>query len=277
MNPKILNQTSSSVPACTVFNGSLVMAYTGTNKFLNVMAAPNLDLQFSNLVTLDDASAFGPAVAARATSVCVAWKGLDKNGSINVLTSPDLKRFENKQTFPDSSLFGPSMTFWNDRFYLAWVGTDADQLINIRSSADGISWSGGEIVGQSSSAQVALAATGSALVLVWRGLDGRLNIMQSSNGKIWSAPRTIFSVAFDFTPAVAARGSSLTLAYAGQDAGHTLNSGVTELGSSGFRNATIHTGETTNSGAALVSFMDRCLMAWTGTDSSAHLNILDVT
>ncbi len=79
------DETTENTPSLAWLDGSLYMAWAGTqNGWLNIVSSADL-VHFSKKTTLDDSSSHSPAIAAFNNKIWLAWKGTDVKSRPNVM------------------------------------------------------------------------------------------------------------------------------------------------------------------------------------------------
>jgi hypothetical protein len=136
-----LSYQSVDTPALTVFNGQVVMAYTGTdsNHRLNY-AVSNDGVTFTQVSDGSNRAASGPGIATFGAKTYAAFTGINDH-RINIYSSTDGQHYSG-QSVPNANWNSPwrlSMASGGGYIYLAWLGYDNNIYI-IRSS-NGTSWS----------------------------------------------------------------------------------------------------------------------------------------
>src|SRR3569833_115721 len=145
----IVRQTSSAVslsfqstdtPALTVFNGQVVMAYTGTDSNHRLIYAVSSDgVTFTQVSDPNNRAASGPGIAAFAGKTYAAFTGINDH-RINIYSSTDGQHYSG-QSVPIANWNSPwrvTMASGGGFIYLAWLGYD-NNIYVIRSS-NGSQW-----------------------------------------------------------------------------------------------------------------------------------------
>lgn len=123
-----------------------------------------------------------PALAGFRGKLVIAWTGEDGGHHLNVMASPDGKRWGDypdyaKQTLPyDVSDAGPSLAAFGGRLYLAYTGQDTH--LYLIPSDDGIHFHPEQRIrlAQTSIAAPSIAARGGEFFLVWTGTDSKRKV-----------------------------------------------------------------------------------------------------
>jgi hypothetical protein len=135
-----LSYQSIDTPALTVFNGQVVMAYTGTDSNHRLNYAVSSDgVTFTQVADNANRAASGPAIAAFGAKTYAAFTGINDH-KINIYSSTDGQHYSG-QSVPNGTWNSPwriSMASGGGYIYLAWLGYDNNIYI-IRSS-NGTSW-----------------------------------------------------------------------------------------------------------------------------------------
>jgi len=272
-----LVETSRVTPGLAVIGNRLALAWTGTDNpgHLNIMTMED-EFQFSGKSILYETSFDGPAIAAGPDRLFIAWTGTDADHHLNVMSTTDCRTFGAKVSLDETSPFGPAVAWMNGYLYLAWVGTDHNRSLNVMSSNDGVTW-GNKVVldDESSDSQIGLCSANGRLYLIWQGTDSNssINVLESTDGKTW-ANKTVLPESTDHTPA-AVMGSDLVLAWTGRDSNHSLNRMRSTSGPSGFGQKLVFH-ELATAGVALANFKGKNFIAWGGTDSAHHINVMEI-
>lgn len=289
--PQISAQTfgefSIQTPALANFNGTIYLAWAGTDLGHTLNIAFFMDESFTTPVTPFKGGVNtndGVALAAFNGRLYLGWTGTDPGHTLNIASSADGISWDPPATpFKgpgQNSDWGPALASFNGRLYLAWTGTDSGHTLNVASSTDGVHFGSPALPfrgdGRNSDSAPALAAGGTPekLFLAWTGTDTQhhINVAASTDGASFSF-LFIGQGAFQ-GPALAAfapADNRLLLAWAGTDPKHTLNQAAltTETGALTFL---AQSGASNLGPAAVVSSDDAYHIAWIGTDSMKSLN-----
>lgn len=126
-------ETSDAAPALLSVNGILFLAWKGVgNNQLNA-AQVSLDAAgavqgFASKVTLGETSSAGPALAADASRLVLAWKG-SGNANLNVMASANNgQSFAGKFLSAETSNTAPGLASFNGSLFLGWTGVGNNQL-----------------------------------------------------------------------------------------------------------------------------------------------------
>jgi hypothetical protein len=187
-----LGEMSKAGPALISHSGRLFLAWKGSgNDKLNVAkvilfasTAGTFGIEgLEAKVTLGEMSQAGPALASHDGRLFLAWKGIDDK--INLMFSDDAgATFRSKKTLGETSSHAPALTSQNGRLFLTWKGlgnTDLNLLVSDDNAATfhgkprvsavpkAPSHGGGYRATEASSAALALASNGEALIWAWKG------------------------------------------------------------------------------------------------------------
>jgi hypothetical protein len=161
------NGQSTSVtplpPALATIPTGLAMAWTGTDRRLNVMGLPGSHLQH---VLLDERSNLGPALAASDTEVALVWVGSDRR--LNLVRGGMNGSFGPPFTFEQKTSFSPAACYAGPNLVLAWTGTD--RRPNLALVQPGVPVQP-LILPEPSSRETRLLSLGNEIVLGWRNGD----------------------------------------------------------------------------------------------------------
>ena len=112
---------SAHAPALCAHQGSLVLAWTGTDGHINLLARP--ESPHGEPVRLDPTwSQCMPALCSHQGSLVLAWTGTD--GYINLLTGPENPHGEPVRLQEARSQCAPALCSYQGSLVLAWRGTD---------------------------------------------------------------------------------------------------------------------------------------------------------
>ena len=269
-----LPESSNAAPALADFESQhLVMAWTGTDGRLNVMASVD-GRAFGGKVTLAETGSDGPALAVGNGKLFLGWAGTDfPNHHLNVISSTDLHNFGDKVTIGETSPYAPALAFGNGRLFIAWAGTDFPKHhLNVMSSTDGRNFGNKVTLGETSGAAPSLAFIDGTLFVMWRGdgLDQTLNIMQSGDGKNFS--NKVTSPESSFHAPAMLKQTQLWLTWTGRDIKQSLNlmTGVQPSALGGVETFA----DTSLAAPAMATFKSGVYIGWTGTDlPGRHLNV----
>jgi hypothetical protein len=205
-NPKLtLPWQCSFAPAMVAWNGRLIMAFVGTDGFLNVaditgILEPNFQIPATT-------SLKGMGTVAASPSLCVYGNQLylaftDMTQSVNVITSLDGVKFAVDVPGPGQKAMGsPSIASWAGTLWLAWTGTDTRlNLLAYLGAAKGRP----KLVAQEAShvgPALCPDIQGGMLHYAWTGTDAHLNLVSTGDGESLS-PKVISPQKSNVTPAV---------------------------------------------------------------------------
>ena len=183
---------------------------------------------------------------------------------------------------PETSHFAPALASVSGRgpglsYVLAWTGTDGQAKLNTsHSDTSGTVWDktivrdpGGQ-GWESSGAAPALVQHNGILFLCWTDLQGRLQLMSSTdNGRTWSAKQPIAQESSIAGPALATYDGDLVVAWTGTDGAGTVC--IATSGDDGQSWAKVVLPEWSIAGPALTSYIDGAgftylFVGFTGTD-----------
>jgi len=225
------NETSWHGPSLAAGLGRIFMAWTGTDRRLNVHTS-NDCVNWFNKKTLDETSDHAPALAFGNGKLFLAWTGTDADRSLNVISSTDGLTWGNKVTLGDSSPNAPGLAFFDGTLFLLWCGTDANHKLNIMQSPVGVNWSNKVTLSDASDSAPAMAVDGGGPFLCWRGRGNQLlNQMTPGDSNIqhFTDKRTFYDMAID-RPALAEFKNRMYVAWPGTDNPSHLNVAVLSLG-----------------------------------------------
>jgi hypothetical protein len=135
-----LSYQSTDTPALTVFNGQVVMAYTGTDSNHRLNYAISSDgVTFTQVSDPNNRAASGPGITTFGGKTYAAFTGINDH-RINIYSSTDGLHYSN-QSVPNGNWNSPwrvTMASGGGFIYLAWLGFD-NNIYVIRSS-NGTSW-----------------------------------------------------------------------------------------------------------------------------------------
>ena len=137
------------------------------------------------VLTLNETSPAGPALASLNGALYLAWAGT-RNGKLNIMTSTDAgASFGHLVTSAQTSPAAPGLCAGPDGVFITWAGTGNTKLNVAPVNLDaGVATGIGTplTLDQTSPAAPALAAASGALYLAWAGTrNGKLNIMTSTD------------------------------------------------------------------------------------------------
>jgi hypothetical protein len=278
-------QYSIQTPALASFNGTIYIAWAGTDPGHTLNVAHAVNGAFTTPVTPfkgGNNTNDGPALVAFNGRLYLAWTGTDSGHTLNVASSPDGVSFDPPVTpykgQGQNSDWGPALASFNGRLYLAWTGTDSGHTLNVASSPDGVNFDAPALpfrggVNTDSAPALAVGGTPEELFLAWTGTDPNhhINVAASTNGVSFSS-LFIGQGAFQ-GPALAGLAPTddlLFLFWSGTDPNHTLNGAylTTDTGT-----LTIVTqGGASKLGPAVATLDDVVYQAWIGTDPKMSIN-----
>jgi hypothetical protein len=179
-NKVTLGDTTFHRPALTVYNGQIVLAWTGTDsaRRLNIIRSRN-GTTWTGKLTLGDTSINGPDLCALGGSMLLTWTGTDAGRRLNVMAFNGAAWF-NKVTLGENSIAGPSIENVGGNVILSWTGTDARNSLNTLRSTNGVNYFGKRTYGDTSSYGPTVNGMQGAPVITWTGKDAAqsLNVMR---------------------------------------------------------------------------------------------------
>lgn len=183
-NKKTLGETSPCGISLTRFNDKFVVAWTGTGQGnLNVMQSQD-GIKWTDKTSLSETSESAPAIVALDDKLYLAWRGKGNN-KLNIILSEDGLTWNNKRTLDETTTSGPSLVGLDEStVLLGWRGVGNNALNLIQVSSD-LSTSNKATLVDSTNTRLCLSNQENRLYCAWRGMDGALNVLQSSDGKNW--------------------------------------------------------------------------------------------
>ena len=294
----IMSDTSVDAPALwTAETGSVrgALGWAGTDPAHHLTVMTSSDgVGWGNKTILSETSAFRPGVArtgsSTSDSTIVVWTGTDPNRSLNVLVGVPPAPSSKLILWTENSPTGPAVAFMNGSVYLVWAGTDGGHTLNIDQIAIGGALTVTNKVtlwgsGATSSPMVVYDPNGQRLMMTWTGLDGRVRVAYSTDGKNWAQPSASPMAEWsDASPMVmSATGLNVTsslaryfVAWRGVDLAHSINVKYTTAfpqWPNTFEKATLNE---QSFGGPLVGYVGaggQMILVWTGTDLAHHLNV----
>jgi hypothetical protein len=274
----VIPQTTQQMPSLAAFNGSLYLAWAGTDSshHLNIASSTN-GTTFGTPTVLSNtaASDTGPAIAVFNNLLYIGWQGGD--GVLNVISSSDGVNFGSQQELSSYvSTCSPALAATSTVIYLAYC---SGGVVEIISSVDGVNWSSPtNTQNDVTAASPALAISGSDLVLAYYN-----NFLGQT--LIWSVPAT------SSLPGPNDGWANIVVAGGGGGGpGLASYNGLLYLGLSGsssdvftyqaggqfVSNDDLGTSVDSATNPALAFLGSHLFYAWKGTDNPAHLNIVEV-
>jgi len=173
-----LGETSFHSPALAYSGHSLFLAWTGTDRRLNVarLAATGANFgQILSKVTLNETSDQAPALAAVGQTLYLAWSGTNSQHNLNVIESVNGgDSWQGKATLNETTAMQPALAIHprSRAVYLAWTGTDSAHHLNYLIARLGSTvFSQKQTIDQTSSAGPALAEFQDVMYVSWSGTD----------------------------------------------------------------------------------------------------------
>jgi len=164
-------ETIALPPSVTGCGERLYLAWTGTDRALNVLAvrpSPN-----ATKVTLKQRSSESPSlIASPRASLVLAWTGTDRH--VNLLSMADGWSGGPVRLPAAKTGAAPAVCSHNGSLIVAWTGSD--RRVNLLTAADG--WSGAPVRLEDAKTDhaPAVCSHNGSLVLAWIGTDYRLNL-----------------------------------------------------------------------------------------------------
>ena len=299
----ILGDTSIDGPAVWTSNPAAprlglasVLAWTGTGVYhtLNILRSGD-GVTYGGKENFAESSNTRPAVAAQGTptTIVLAWTGIDARHTLNLLCQGpacgSAAGGYKKLILGDWSVASPALVRFGSGYLLAWAGTDARHTLNVlpfslTTSGSGFRLGAKRILSPFSAAatpSLALNPRNNQLLLSWPAMSParQLSFATSGDGVTWSGAQTVDADTSAAGPSGFAiadtRMPAYWMAWTGDDAGRSLNVRLT----SSFPQWPL-SGKATLSDTALgapalgyVGEIGKTLLAWTGTDTTHHLNV----
>lgn len=224
--------------------------------------------------------AFVENKAASGLRVLVSDQGVDPPASYQVLT----------RNLPDFSAETPAIIARDGTAYLAWVGTDEAHTLNVMTadltSSRPFVDRKTVLPGRTSDAGPALAWHRDRLVLAWKGADGRVWLMSSSDGSRFDDAAALPDISTKAAPALASHDGRLFLAWV--DSAGVVNVGPLDGLDKVASRATLELQDV--EGIAMASAGDDLALAWVtdyntlglaasadGSSFSEHLTVPSAT
>jgi hypothetical protein len=279
VSPVRLEETSDYGPALASLDGRLYLAWTGTDKRLNLISSTDSGVTFGPKVIYPEQSLGARALCALQGDLYWAWTGLDGT----------LYFGNNKDKFPmnESSPYSPALASLarplslNGRFYLAWSGNDNALNLKVWQS-DGTSTNNQRYPETLTAAAPALTVMCDDLYIAWRGADndqlhvGHVVFVMEQPWVI--ADEVTFPYTSKNTPALASIGDDVnnaTLYLAWTDGNNALNLRSSSNYGKTFDNEFSLVPAKSKAAPALGTLKDSLFVAWTDV-SDNHLNVAHV-
>jgi hypothetical protein len=285
-----LGETALGGPAMINRNGhDLVLGWSGTDNpsHLNVILSGD-GLNWGSKATIAHeatrnalALTFNASEPPKGRSF-IAWTGTDHR--LNVISTQDegLHNWGNKHTLNEESNHGPALQMYNGRLFIAWTGTD-DRL-NVMSSTDlGATWQNKRTLGETSHTEPALGIFNGRLILMWSGTDSNhhLNFIESSNGGLTWGHKVTIPDTSDYHSAIAVGVDHVPYFCWAGVGNEQINLLHSENGkTNGFKASPNYKRtfrDTAANGPCVCEFKGKMFIGWTGTDSSHHVNVAQLS
>jgi hypothetical protein len=282
-NKVTLGEMSQYGPCLTTYNGSLALAWIGTNGQFNLLLSTD-GMNWAGKRTFSlgsGAQTFGPPALGTGGSGLASPSlllAVQNAGDRSLLLAQvDLNAEGSGNTTGEYTVHAPSLS----SNYIAWVGT-GDPWLNIAScqsgQSDGTFVPPGYIVGtipsgESSDAGPCLCDFNGETLIGWRGSgNNTLNVAQVSGGKIVN--KQVIAQYSDHGPALASVGSNLYMAWTGSG-NPQLNISGSPNGYSSFSGSPALS-DASDSGPALAAYNNALFLAWRGSGND-NLNVARVS
>lgn len=291
----ILKDTSIAAPALagmTTGRTRAAIAWTGTDttRHLNVMIS-DTGFGFYSKRILGDTSPYGPAITMTPDNkVAIAWAGSDGAHTLNVLY--DIYGTPRKLIlWGDTSAMAPALTYENGQLYLAWTGMNSSHSLNVQAiiiGSAGLSAGAKTTLWQfGSGAQPSLSPgpNHAGLILSWSQAGTQtIRFITSSNGSTWPATASalpeLTASAPHMVSFVASNMPQTYVAWTGVNAASSLNLQYTTSYPSWSAAGTKSILDDMAYGGPQLAYIggpQALLLAWTGVDTTHHLNIAVTT
>jgi beta-N-acetylhexosaminidase len=295
-----LGDTSADGPALWTNNASApslglasVVAWNGTDSshLLNVMLSSD-GAHYGGKITFGEYSAVRPAVVAKGApaTILLAWLGADALHHLNLLCDGPAcgtsgSNYKKLVLTNDDSFTSPTLARFGNGFILAWAGTDSKHSLNVWPfSVSGTGFLMGTKrtlwqFGSASAPTLTSNASNNQLMLTWSAITpaNLVSVASSNDGATWTSAMT-FAESSAFPPSgyIAASGMPpYWVAWTGADLAHSINVRFASNPSSWPLSNNTALNESAFGGPALgyIGHIGQTLLAWTGIDSTHHLNI----
>lgn len=293
---KIVHENSTSAaPALVAHDGTLVIAWKGTDERINVGRVQGTTLMKLDGVegielkaVLGETTDWAPSLASNNGRLFLAWKG-SGNHQLNL----GLVEFNWQQgyhlvaktTLGDSSEHAPALGAHNGRVYLAWTGrgnekVNVAQVTLLGNTAGGFSFEleNKVVLCESSESSPALAGHDGRLYVAWKGSgNDALNLMFSNDGIGFQGKATFGETSSD-SPALVSHEGRLFFAWRGSGNENLNVARVILIGTTagGFGieglDAKVTLSEISTLAPALGSWNKLLFLAWKG-EGSDRLNL----
>jgi len=276
-----LSYQSVDTPSFAVFNGRLFMAYSGTDSSHHLNYAVSSDGLTYTQVSDGNRSGTGPAIAAWNGQMYSVWTGTsDKR--INIASSTDGQHFSGQHLLSTwTSPWRPSLAGASDGLYLSWIESS---VLYIARSTDGVNFS----ITQSYPVIPASPGYGATYMIYPATLAtnsaGTLGWVATQSRGVFNAPNYLYLVGTGFTSCRSSPTGGGIQGGIGYLPGETLlawRSGSTIYvdvngGDCTAGGITYGSYGSTGVAPAVVGFNGHAYLAWTGTDSAQHINVVQV-
>ena len=291
-----LGNRSVTSPSVTAANGTIYLAFLGTDSHRRINVARSTDgMNFTQTVQLGgNTSPFAPAIAFFNGQVYVAFTGADPNGSINLVWG-DGTNFPNQVVLPNTNAFsGPGLGVANGKLYLAWLGREAPNKLHITSSSFPNSFPAQTVIDFSSSNTALqglrgspavlgihdpqLLGVGDLVVIAFTFADGKVQLLTDQGSFGTFSGHTFTQISTSSGSGLWFDGSRMLLA--ALDAGSGLTLSASSLGSGGSiflaPQETLANNNRSFATPAVVAFNGRLFYYWTGDNSDQNLNVMQL-
>ena len=276
VNKVTLGEMSNYAPCLTTFDGSLALAWFGTDGELNLLlSGDGINWGNKKTVVLEVGQknnigppALGAGGSLHYPSQLVAWRNSDGNALWLALNDPEL--FGGGDASGEYTDHAPSLS----SKYIAWTGSGNPQL-NI-AVGGGANFSGPIVEkitsSESSDSGPYLCDFDGETLIGWRGSGNyTLNVAQVAGGNIVN--KQVIGEYSDYGPALAGVGSNLYMAWTGSG-NPQLNLMSSPNGYSSFGGKAV-LADASDSAPALASYNNALFLAWRGSGND-NLNVAQV-
>lgn len=276
-----LPQKSKYAPCLAVFNNEIYIAWTGTNKHLNIASSPD-GKNFGAAHTLSEKSDAAPSLAVFNERLYIAWRGTDIDHHLNVASSLDGQNFGMANVLHQKTISSPSLVVFNDQLYIAWSGTKIfTHHLNVASSLDGSDFGPANTLREKSYKGPSLTVFKNKLYIGWVGTDKHfsLNVAESTNGSSFGPANTLPDKyggdKCEVFLGTISNNTNLAIGFATRRYSHpALLSGINESSLDKFRFSQQHkTYNRTN--PTWVNFNGHMYIAWTGTNKKLNVSTFE--
>jgi hypothetical protein len=210
-------ETSEFCPSILFHNGLYFIAWTGTDKRLNLLTREITNSQTVDKFTFPEKSKSSPCLAANQDRLYLAWTGEDDHLNVAQVSGKNL--IEHVKLTETSEL-GPSITFLNGKIFVSWKGSNGRIEVGHFNGSSSLKDKFISVL-DTTVATPTIAGHDGLLYVAWNDTKHAINLGVIQD-KIMVKKSILEETTFEM-PLIVSENNQLKLAWVGTDIQHHLN------------------------------------------------------